>query len=324
MNTRYPPLDPYVSYHIDVDATHRLYVEECGNPRGFPVVFLHGGPGSGCSPEHRRYFDPKGYRIVLIDQRGCGRSEPLGETESNTTADLVADLERVRQQLEIDQWLLFGGSWGATLALVYALRYPQRVLGMVLRGVFLAREADLEWFFCGLKRLLPREWSAFSNEGSATAGCGELIARYHDALRGEDRQRALQAARRWSDWGGRVVHWHHSAVAENGVSSDDAQARESRLLAKVAIETHYAVHHYFIGENEILDRVASLPLMPVSIVQGHFDLTCPMGGAWQLHRAIPGSRLIEVEGAGHLIDEPAMISALVKETDRLLLNLSTC
>ncbi len=324
MKTLYPPLDPYASHRIGVDATHTLYVEECGNPRGFPVVFLHGGPGSGCSPEHRRYFDPEGYRIILVDQRGAGRSEPLGETHANTTADLVADLERVRDQLGIDRWLLFGGSWGATLALVYALNHPQRILGLVLRGVFLARDADLEWFFHGLKRLLPRDWSGLSSGLSEPPQAARLIAWYHDRLRAADRETALQAARRWSEWGGRVVHWHRSAAPEPVVAPDDAEFRESRLLAKVGIETHYAFHRYFIGENEILDRIGGFSGLPVAIVQGRFDLTCPMEGAWQLHRALAGSRLIEVAGAGHLIDEPPMISALVEETDRMLTYLSTC
>ncbi len=324
MKTLYPPLDPHASHRIDVGGRHVLYVEECGNPRGFPVLFLHGGPGSGCSPDHRRYFDPSGYRIVLVDQRGAGRSTPLGGTHDNTTADLVSDLEIVRQRLGIERWVLFGGSWGATLALVYATHHPGRVLGMVLRGVFLARETDLAWFFHDIQRLLPQEWAAFADGLPATSQASDLIAWYHQALHANDRQVARQAANRWAEWGRCVVNWHRSDTAEPGASSDDPQTRQTRLLAKAAIETHYAVHRYFIGENEILERVGNLPAWPVAIVQGRFDLTCTLEGAWHLHRAMAGSRLIEVAGAGHLIDEPAMVSALVEETDRLLELLSTC
>ncbi|MEW8649343.1 MAG: prolyl aminopeptidase [Candidatus Thiodiazotropha sp.] len=317
MRVLYPPVEPYAVHQIAVDEPHRLYVEACGNPRGVPVVFLHGGPGSGCTPDHRRYFDPDFFSIILVDQRGAGRSRPLGETAANTTWDLVADLESIRRQLEIERWMLFGGSWGAALALVYALTHPDHTLGMVLRGSFLAREEDLTWFLVGLRRLLPRAWEQLTG---GIAGCGvlgPLIDWYHAALHGEDRQPSLDAARRWTEWGGQVVNWHKPGSRENGGRGDESVEQLGHLLAKARIETHYAQHRYFIRENEILDRIDSLPGMPVSIIHGRYDLTCIMESAWLLHRAIPGSRLVEVADAGHLIDDPAMISALVEETDRM-------
>ncbi|MBT2971785.1 MAG: prolyl aminopeptidase [Candidatus Thiodiazotropha sp. (ex Ctena orbiculata)] len=317
MRALYPHAEPYAVHRIAVDEPHQIFLEECGNPRGVPVVFLHGGPGSGCSPDHRRYFDPEFFRIILVDQRGSGRSQPLGETAANTTRDLVYDMESIRRHLGIERWMLFGGSWGATLALVYALTHPDHILGMVLRGSFLAREEDLEWFLVGLRRLLPSAWEQLTR---GIAGCrelGSLIDWYHAALHGEDRQRSLDAARRWSEWGGQVVNWHKPGSGENGGRGDESEEQLEQLLAKVRIETHYARHRYFIRENEILDRLDLLPGVPVSIIHGCYDLTCIMESAWLLHRAIPGSRLVEVSDAGHLIDDPAMISALVEETDRV-------
>lgn len=317
MNSLYPCCDPYAVHHIGVDMPHELYVEECGNPQGVPVIFLHGGPGSGCSADHRRYFDPGVYRIVLFDQRGAGRSLPLGETMRNSTADLVSDMETIRRHLHIAQWMLFGGSWGATLALIYALAHPHRLLGVILRGTFLAREADLDWFFVGLRRLFPQAWEKLSD---GIAGCSEahaLIDWYHSALQGEDRSLALRAARNWSAWGHHVVSWRQALSSERPEEGAETDVQRERLLAKVRIETHYAHHRYFIDENEIIARIGSLPRIPISIVHGRYDLVCTMESAWLLHRALPGSRLVMVAEAGHLIDEPAMSAALIEETDRM-------
>jgi len=317
MKTLYPACEPYAIHRLTVGGGHEVYVEECGNPRGVPVLFLHGGPGSGCQSEHRRYFDPAFYRIVLFDQRGAGRSLPSGGTSHNSTADLVSDMEQIRLTLGIEQWMLFGGSWGTTLALIYAMAHPDRLLAIVLRGTFLAREADLEWFFIGLRRLFPQAWERFSQGLPACESLQGLIDWYHAAVHSEDRERSLQAARRWSDWGGQIVGWHLPRAADTSDSEPESEAQQSRLLAKVRIETHYARHRYFIGENEILERIASLPALPVSIVHGRYDLTCTLEAAWQLHQTIAGSRLIQVAEAGHLIDEPAMSAALIEETDRM-------
>lgn len=317
MRSLYPSSEPYAVHKIRVGNSHQLYVEECGNSQGTPVIFLHGGPGSGCSDDQRRYFDPDFYRIVLFDQRGSGRSEPLGETESNSTLDLVSDMEAIRRQLNIEKWLLFGGSWGATLALLYAINYPQRASGLVLRGSFLARESDLEWFFIGLRRLFPLAWGELVKALPDNTELEDLINWYHATVRGGDESLTLQAAQQWSDWGSQVVNWHKPGSEGEVGKQSVTEARQARLLAKVKIETHYARHRYFIEDNEILNRIGSLHAMPVSIVHGRFDLTCTMEAAWQLHKAIPNSRLIEVADAGHLIDEPAMTSALIEETDRM-------
>jgi proline iminopeptidase len=313
MSSLYPPLEPFATHRLGVDGLHRLHVEECGSPRGLPVVFLHGGPGSGCRPDHRRYFDPRHYRILLLDQRGCGRSTPPGETRGNRTEDLVADLEAVRGALGVEAWLLFGGSWGATLALVYAAAHPRAVLGLVLRGVFLGRQRDLDWF-CGpggVCRLLPEAWEAFGGqipEGER----GDLVAAYHRRIHGTDPDAALAAARGWGAWADAVIAGGRSPGPPSGAADDPA-----RLLAKARIEAHYARHRYFLADDQILSQAHRLPRVPVSVVHGRRDLVCAPEAAWALHRALAGSRLLWVPEAGHLASEPAMVDALVGETDRL-------
>ncbi len=317
MESLYPPCEPYAEHRIGVDEPHELFVEECGNPQGVPVVFLHGGPGSGCAPHHRRYFDPGFYRIVLFDQRGSGRSVPQGETAGNRTEDLLSDMETIRRYLQIEQWMLFGGSWGATLALIYGLTHPDRLLGVILRGTFLARESDLDWFFVELRRLFPQAWERLSQAMPDCRESHRLIDWYRHALHGEDRALALSAARSWSEWGSHVVGWHKADAVDASDKEPETEAQQARMLAKARIETHYARERYFIDENEILSRIDLLPAVPVSIVHGRFDLTCTMESAWLLHRAIPGSHFIEVREAGHLIDEPAMAAALIEETNRM-------
>jgi proline iminopeptidase len=318
MNALYPPVDADRARHLDLGDGHRVYVEECGRPDGCPVVLLHGGPGSGCRPDHRRYFDPDHYRIVLIDQRGSGRSTPLGATAHNDTGTLAADLEIIRAGLGIERWLLFGGSWGATLALVYAQTYPARVLGLVLRGTFLARRRDLDWFFGpdGAARLLPQAWRRFRDQVPAGERA-DLPAAYHRLVHGADLGRAAQAARSWSDWADRVLNWNRPP----STSAAATPAATDRTLAKVRIETHYARHRYFLEDNAILTQAHRLPRVPVRIVHGRLDLVCPVEGAWALHQSlagvVPDTRLILVEDAGHLIDEAAMIDALIDTTDRL-------
>ncbi len=328
MKSLYPELDPYAIHHLNVDDLHELHVEECGNPNGIPALFLHGGPGSGCSDEHRRYFDPTYYRIILFDQRGSGKSLPLGETELNTSQHLVSDMETIRRHLGIEQWMLFAGSWGATLALLYAQTHPDRLLGMILRGSFLARTEDMEWFFVGLKRLFPQPRERFSNDVAEPENLETVIKWYYTAVHGDDHDLSLHAARAWSAWGSYVVNWHRARSGEKldrekqSETETETETERERLLAKVRIETHYAYHRYFIVQNQILSNIATLPDIPVSIVHGRFDLTCTMEAAWLLHRAIPNSRFIQVEEAGHLIGEPAMTAALIEETDRMRERLS--
>ncbi|NEV64285.1 prolyl aminopeptidase [Thiorhodococcus minor] len=320
MTGLHPPIAPFRVHQVARDHGHRVYVEECGHPSGLPVVFLHGGPGSGCSPAHRRLFDPASYRVVLVDQRGSGRSTPLGETAANRTPDLVADLEAVREMLGIERWLLFGGSWGATLALAYARSHVDRVLGMVLRGVFLARATDLAWFFGaeGAARLFPEDWAAFSAHGES-ADWAALIETYDARMHGQDSAAAVLAAYRWSAWGERVVTWtgpQPLGPARLGPRGQ-VEGRRAGLLAKARIETHYARHRYFLDGDGVLGDLSELPSLPVTLVQGQRDLVCPLEGAWRLHQALPSSKLRVLADAGHLIWEPAMMEALMQETDAL-------
>ena len=320
MRTLYPPLEPYAEHRLAVGGTHSVYAEECGNRDGRPVVFIHGGPGSGCQPDHRRFFDPSYYRIILFDQRGAGRSTPLGEIGQNSTQALLQDIEALRHRLGVNRWLLFGGSWGATLALLYAAAFPAAVSGLILRGLFLARQRDLEWFFSdrGVCRLFPDAWSDFTREVPA-AERQDMINAYHRRIHSSDRSAATAAAQAWLAWETRVVTWTLAPRDDKSAAQDqDAD----RTLAKARIETHYAQHRYFIADDQILDSVPRLPQVPISIVHGQRDLTCALESAWKLHRALPASRLQVLGDTGHLMSEPAMTDALVRETDRLRESLS--
>ena len=323
MHPLYPPGPATAVYDWDLGDGQCLHLEECGRPDGVPVVFLHGGPGAGCRPEHGRYFDPAYYRVLLLDQRGSGRSTPAGYTTHNDTRLLVADLEWVRGRLGIDRWLLFGGSWGATLALVYAETHPAAVLGLILRGTFLGRQRDLDWFFGpdGVARLLPDAWQAF-RDLVPPAQRADLIAGYHALVHGADQPAAMDAARAWSRWGEQVMTWGGPPWPAPSAEPLAAEPVLAPILAKVRIETHYACARYFLEEDEILRRAKRLPRVPISIVHGRRDLVCPLDGAWVLHQAVPGARLVVVE-AGHLISEPGMIEALVGETERLRADLGS-
>jgi len=280
MHELYPPSPVQATYRLDVEGGHRIHVEECGNPAGRPVLFLHGGPGSGCNPWHHRYFDPGYYRIVLVDQRGCGRSTPLGETRANTTDLLVRDLETARQRLGIGQWILFGGSWGATLALHYAQIFSGTVSAMLLRGSFLARRQDLEWFFgpAGPAKVFPDAYSDFV-EPVPVGELRDVIGAYHRRIHGPDKEVALAWARTWAAWGDRVATW--TLPPSKAAEAADLQ----RLLAKARIETHYAVNRYFLSDRPLLDAAGRLPEVPIAIVHGQRDLVCPFDSAWTLYRA---------------------------------------
>lgn len=316
MRSLYPPISDVSSYRIDVGDGHCVYVEECGNRNGQAAVFLHGGPGSGCNANHRRYFDPLHYRIVLLDQRGSGRSTPLGETRANATDNLVDDLETVRRHLAIEQWVLFGGSWGATLALCYAQAYPRAISAIVLRGPFLARRRDLEWFFGadGAARIFPDSYSTFVADLNR-AERDDPVAAYHRAVHGSDRQIALAWANRWRDWSDRVATWTLPPV-ESAVGSAPA-TDASVVLAKARIETHYAANRFFLADSVLLENARRLPDVPITIVHGRRDLVCPCEAAWTLHSCIPGSRLVVLPDTGHLLGEPTMVDAMISETDRL-------
>lgn len=305
----YPVIDPYHSFALAVDPPHQLYVEECGNPDGLPVLFLHGGPGGGCEPYHRRFFDPSRYRAVLFDQRGCGRSTPYGELEGNDTWALVRDIERIRETLGIERWLVFGGSWGSTLALAYAEAHPDRVLGLIVRGIFLCRHDDLDWFYKdGANRIFPEHWEAFVS-ALTEAERADLPNAYYRRLTGPDPVAAQAAARAWSAWEANCATLTPDPEVV-GHFTDPAVA-----VALARIECHYFVHGAFLEPNQLLRDAGRLADIPGVIVHGRWDAICMPEGAYLLHRAWPGSELRFVADAGHLASEPGIQRELVRAAD---------
>lgn len=306
----YPDILPYAVHRIAVDDRHALYVEECGSAKGIPALFLHGGPGAGCEPYHRRFFDPIRYRVVLFDQRGAGRSVPHADLTDNTTWHLVADIERIRERLGIERWLVFGGSWGSTLALAYAQTHPERVSGLVLRGIFLCREDEIRWFYQqGASRLFPDYWADFVAP-VAPADRHDLLGAYHRLLTGADDIARMAAAKAWSTWEGRTATLRPSP----SVVSHFGDPRVALALAR--IECHYFVHQAFLRPDQLLEDAGRLAGIPSVIVHGRYDVICPLENAWELHRAIAGSELVIVPDAGHAASEPGIRSALVAATDR--------
>ncbi|MGH8119475.1 MAG: prolyl aminopeptidase [Gammaproteobacteria bacterium] len=316
MRKLYPEIEPYARHRLPVLGGHVLYQEECGNRRGLPVVFLHGGPGSGCNENHRRYFNPKKYRIILFDQRGCHRSKPRGSTENNTTRDLLLDVERLRKLLGIEQWLVFGGSWGSTLALLYAEKYPERVLGLILRGVFLARRADLDWYAgAGANRILPDHWERFVGMVHRKEH-KNIIAAYHRRIFSRHAKTSRKYARAWTEWGKQVVTWNLPA-RKNPLQKSKGKENIRAVLHQSRIEAHYAYHHYFIRDNQILENISRIPKVPITIIHGRRDLTCALEASWVLHRSLSPSEFVIVPDAGHLSGEPAMVDALIHATDSM-------
>lgn len=311
MHKLYPEIEPYATHRLRVDDPHELYLEECGNPNGLPVLFLHGGPGAGCEPYHRRFFDPNAYRIVLFDQRGAGRSRPHASLEHNTTQDLVADIERIRTLLGIEQWVLFGGSWGSTLALVYAETHPQRVLGLIVRGVFLCRPWEIRWFYQeGANRLFPDHWQEFiapipEHERH------DLVAAHYRRLTGADEVARMHSAKAWSLWEGRT------ATLLPNRSVIDFFGSPHTALSLARIEAHYFYHDAFLAPDQILREAYRLKDIPGYIVHGRYDVVCPMQSAWDLHRAWPRAQLEIVPDAGHSAAEPGITHALVIATYEL-------
>ncbi|MBS1213201.1 MAG: pip [Proteobacteria bacterium] len=311
MKELYPHLEPYAVRTLDVDGGHRLYVEECGSPHGLPVVYLHGGPGSGCKAFHRRFFDPSRYRIVLLDQRGSGRSLPAGGLENNTTHHLVQDLEQIRERLDISRWVVFGGSWGSTLGLLYAQTYPERVSGMVLRGSFLARQRDVDWFLGdGVRRIYPERWAEFMSVMPASEP-DDLIATLHGLLLGSDELAQRRAAKAWTLWSEQIAQGEPFDAAEFDKHPPAA------MLQKARIELHYAVNRYFLEENRILRHCDRLPAAPIVLIHGRRDLVCPLESAYLLHQALPAAELRVLPRSGHLPVGEEMIDALVSATDEM-------
>lgn len=309
MRTLYPDSTPYVMHRLAVTPPHVLHIEECGDPAGIPVLFVHGGPGAGCEDYHRRFFDPARYHIILFDQRGAGRSTPHAGLEYNTTQALVADMEAIRTHLGIDRWLVFGGSWGSTLSLVYAETHPERVSGLVLRGIFLCRTHEIQWFYQeGASRVFPDLWEDYLAV-IPEAERDDLVSAYHRRLTGGDELGRLSAARAWSVWEGRTA----TLMPSHDVVDHFADPYVALSLAR--IECHYFMHDSFLAPDQILRDARRLHDIPGVIVQGRYDMVCPAQSAWALHRAWPQAALHIVADAGHSATEPGIIDALVRATD---------
>ncbi len=304
-----PDIQPYVQHTLAVESPHILHIEECGNPAGIPVVFIHGGPGAGCEPYHRRFFDPQRYRIILFDQRGCGRSTPHASLEGNTTQALVADMEAIREHLKIEKWLLFGGSWGSTLGLVYAETHPERVLGLVARGIFLCRPHEINWFYQqGASRLFPDYWQDYLAPIPESER-DDLLKAYHQRLTGGDEMARMAAAKAWSLWEGRTATLQLSESVVNHFGDPFT------ALSLARIECHYFMNDSFLEPDQILRDAHKLAGIPGVIVHGRYDAICPVENAWQLSRAWPEAKLKIVPAAGHAASEPGIINALVGATD---------
>jgi proline iminopeptidase len=309
--TMYPEIEPYRTGRLQVSPLHEIYWEESGNPRGKPVVFVHGGPGGGTEPKQRRFFDPAAYRIVLFDQRGSGKSTPYASLVDNTTQHLVADMEQLRTHLDIDRWQVFGGSWGSTLALAYAEAHPTRVSELVLRGIFLLRKIEIDWFYQrGCDALFPDAWEDYIAPIPLEER-GDMIRAYHKRLTSDDAAVRVEAAKAWSIWEGRT-----SCLNENAALI--ARTADGEFaLAFARIECHYFVNNgFFEKDTQLLDEIGKIRHIPTVIVQGRYDVVCPMESAWALHRAFPEAELRIAPDAGHSAFEPGNVHELITATDR--------
>lgn len=311
MNTYFPAIEPYATHQLAVTPPHVLYIEESGNPNGLPILFVHGGPGGGTNPQQRCFFDPAIYRIILFDQRGSGLSTPHAELSNNTTQDLVADIELIREYLKIKEWVVFGGSWGSTLSLVYAQAHPDRVLGLILRGIFLCNANDKKWFFeYGTNQIFPDHWESFikhipENERH------DLVKAYYKRLTSTDHDVQLAAAIAWAAWEGST-----SSLRPNpALVSFFTEPHHAISIAR--IEAHYFINNCFLEENQIIKNMPRIKHIPGIIVHGRYDMVCSPASAWDLYKAWPGSELIYSVDAGHAASEPSNTDALIAATNRM-------
>jgi proline iminopeptidase len=305
----FPHVEPYRQGMLEVDALHTLYWEECGNPDGQPVLFLHGGPGGGTSPTHRRFFDPAHYRIVLFDQRGAGKSTPLGEYRNNTTALLIDDIEKIRTMLGIEQWLVFGGSWGSTLALAYGEEYPDRCLGFVLRGIFLCTKTEVDWFVNGVNHFYPEVHQRFA-EAIPHSERGNLLQAYVKRLFCDEPAIYKEAARNWSRYEGSCLFLEPQAQAIEDFESDEISLGIGRL------EAHYMLNGAFMDEDQLIKNIHKIRHLPAVIVQGRYDVICPPVSAYRLHQAWPSAKMHMIVNAGHAAMEPGIATELVRATEQ--------
>ena len=308
----FPAIQPDSHFYLQVSSHHELYVELCGNADGIPVIFLHGGPGASCEPVHRRFFDPEKYRIILFDQRGCGKSRPHASLHQNTTQYLIDDMEKIRQKLGVEKWVLFGGSWGSTLALAYAQSHPDRVLGMILRGIFLCRQQDLSWLYqCGASRLFPEAWEAFLQPVPEPER-QDMIAAYHHRLTSDNELERMASAKAWSIWEGSTA-----TLRPNGQVLD--YFSDPHVALSIArIECHYFINQGFLQENQLLDNMDSISHIPGFIVHGRYDAICPIDQAYALNAHWPESRLKIIPDAGHAASEPGIAQALVESANAMI------
>ncbi|MDD5271812.1 MAG: prolyl aminopeptidase [Methylovulum sp.] len=307
MKTLYPELQPFHTFFLDTGSPHSVYVEQSGNPEGIPVVFLHGGPCSGTKPDHRRFFNPDLYHIILFDQRACGQSLPFGELKGNTTQDLIDDMERIRQHLGVEQWLVFGGSWGGALALLYAQQHTTCVCGLIIRAVFLARQQDLDWYAKdGANRIFPEQWQRLI-DSLPDPHSENLLASLCAIFWGEDTVLQTRVAKEWLAWGALTALG--SAYQERAVEITGLTFKQIRM------ELNFAKHRYFIGENQILEQCGLLQAIPTRIIHGRQDFLCPIEAGMKLHQALPHADYIILPTAGHVAQHEEMIDALVTATD---------
>jgi proline iminopeptidase len=307
----YPEIEPYRTDTLAVSPVHTLYFEECGNPRGKPVVFIHGGPGGGCGPQDRRFFNPDRYRIILFDQRGAGKSTPAANLDENTTWDLVRDIEKLREHLGLERWMVFGGSWGSTLALTYAIEHPDRVTELVLRGIFMIRKQEIDWYYQeGASFMFPDAWEPYRDHIPESER-GEFVKAYYRRLTDPDPKVRMAAARPWTTWEMSTSRIHTPKEVIESAVTDEFAIKFAR------IECHYFIHGGFFPEDDwILKRVDRIRHIPAVIVQGRYDVVCPPKSAWDLYRAWPEARLHLTPDAGHASREPGNARALVAATDR--------
>ncbi|MGV0025594.1 prolyl aminopeptidase [Phormidesmis priestleyi] len=310
MRELYPPIEPYTTGTLQVSGLHTLYFEQSGNPNGKPVVLLHGGPGGGSIPLYRQYFDPRRWRIVIFDQRGCGKSTPHAELRENTTWDLVSDIEKLRSHLQISQWVVFGGSWGSTLSLAYGQTHPDRCLGLILRGIFLLRRKEILWFYQeGASYLFPDAWEKYL-EPIPLDERGDLLSAYYRRLTSADGAIRREAARAWSVWEGTTSKLLPDPELQHRFAEDDFAEAFAR------IECHYFVNKgFFDSDDQLLQNSDRLHALPIVIVQGRYDVVCPMISAWDLHKTLPHADFIVIPDAGHSMTEPGIRSALIEATD---------
>ncbi|WP_416397691.1 prolyl aminopeptidase [Allohahella sp. A8] len=310
LRTPYPPIEPYETGMMDVGDGHSIYYERCGRRGGKPAVFLHGGPGGGCNAEHRRLFDPEHYDVLLFDQRGCGRSTPHAELEANTTWHLVDDIERLRKLAGAEQWLVFGGSWGSTLALAYAEKHPERVSELILRGIYTLTQPELDWYYqFGASELFPDKWARFQAPVPESER-GDMIAAYRRILTGDDRDAQLEAAKAWTIWEGETI----TLLPDEGMTSAFSDGRFALAFAR--IENHYFSHGAWLEDNQLMRDLHKLRNIPAVLVHGRYDMPCPARYAYAMHEAWPEADFHLIEGAGHAYSEPGILDQLIRATDR--------